>query len=115
MTRTQNCIGSDFDDFLREEGILDEVEAGAVKKRIARMLERAIAESHLTKADMARRMGVSRTQLNRLLAPENGAVTLLTIGKAAKVLGKKMSITFEDATIGGHSKRHNIPPDPGDG
>lgn len=89
-------IGSDFDDFLREEGIFEEVEAGAIKKVIACMVEQALVESHTTKSEMAKRMGTSRTQLDRLLDPENHSVTLATLVKAAKVLGKKLSISFED-------------------
>lgn len=96
MTLNKDCIGSDFDDFLREEGIFEEVEAGAIKKVVACMIAQAITENHLTKAEMARRMGTSRTQLDRLLDPDNRSVTLSTLVKAAKVFGKKISITFED-------------------
>lgn len=89
-------IGSGFDEFLREEGILEEVEASAIKKVVACMIEQAMAESHNTKTEMARRMETSRTQLDRLLDPTYSSVTLATIAKAAKALGKKMSISFED-------------------
>jgi DNA-binding Xre family transcriptional regulator len=88
--------GSDFDDFLRAEGIFEEVEAGAIKKVVACMIERAMAESHVSKTEMARRMATSRGQLNRLLDPANPSVTLTTLAKAAKAVGKKMSISFED-------------------
>ena len=89
-------IGSDFDDFLRAEGIFEEVEAGAIKKVVACMIEQAMAESHVTKTEMARRMATSRGQLNRLLDPANPSVTLTTLAKAAKAIGKKMSISFDD-------------------
>lgn len=89
-------IGSDFDDFLREEGIFEEVQAGAIKKVVAFMIEQAMAESHVSKTEMARRMKTSRAQLDRLLDPANPSVTLTTIAKAAKAVGKKMSISFED-------------------
>lgn len=89
-------IGSDFDDFLREEKILDEVEAAAIKKVLACMIEQAMAETHVTKSEMARRMGTSRTQLDRLLDPANPSVTLSTVAKAAKAIGKKISISFEE-------------------
>ena len=95
----KNCIGSDFDDFLREEGIFEEVEAGAIKKVVASMIEQALVENHLTKSEMARRMGTSRTQLDRLLDPKNRSVTLTTIVKAAKAIGKKISISFDDASV----------------
>lgn len=89
-------IGSGFDEFLREEGIFEEVEAGAIKKVVACMIEQAMAESHITKTEMARRMETSRTQLDRLLDPAYPSVTLATIVKAAAALGKKMSVSFED-------------------
>ena len=89
-------IGSDFDDFLREEKILEEVEAAAIKKVLACMIEQAMAETHVTKSEMARRMGTSRTQLDRLLDPANPSVTLSTVAKAAKAIGKKISISFEE-------------------
>ena len=89
-------IGSDFDDFLKEEGIFEEVEAAAIKKVVACMIEQAMAKTHITKSEMARRMGTSRTKLNRLLDPAYPSVTLSTIAKAATVLGKKVSISFEE-------------------
>ena len=89
-------IGSDFDEFLREEGIYEEVEAAAIKKVLACMIEQAMAETHITKSEMARRMGTSRTQLDRLLDPANPSVTLSTVAKAAKAIGKKISISFEE-------------------
>lgn len=89
-------IGTDFDEFLREEGIFEEVEAAAIKKVLACMIEQAMAETHITKSEMARRMGTSRTQLDRLLDPANPSITLFTVAKAAKAIGKKISISFEE-------------------
>ena len=95
----KNCIGSDFDDFLREEGIFEEVEAGAIKKVVVSMIEQALVENNLTKSEMARRMGTSGTQLDRLLDPKNRSVTLTTIVKAARAIGKKISISFDDDSM----------------
>ncbi|MDR3054531.1 MAG: helix-turn-helix transcriptional regulator [Zoogloeaceae bacterium] len=89
-------IGSDFDDFLQEEGIFGEVEAGAIKKVVACMIEQAMIETSMTKSEMARRMGTSRAQLDRLLDPENPSVTLATIARAGRAIGKKISISFEE-------------------
>ncbi len=89
-------IGSSFEDFLREEGIYEEVEAGAIKKVIACMIEQSMIEGRVSKSEMARRMGTSRTQLDRLLDPAYQSVTLATIAKAASALGKKISISFGD-------------------
>ena len=93
---TNAHIGSDFDDFLQEEGIFEVVEAAAIKKVLAAMIEQAMSETHITKTEMARRMGTSRTQLDRLLDPACPSVTLTTIAKAAKAIGKKISIGFEE-------------------
>ncbi len=87
-------IGSSFESFLREEGLYEEVEAAAIKKVIASMIEQSMQECRVSKSEMARRMGTSRTQLDRLLDPAYPSVTLSTIAKAASALGKKISISF---------------------
>ncbi len=89
-------IGSSFEDFLREEGIYEEVEAGAIKNVTVCMIEQSMIEGRVSKSEMARRMGTSRTQLDRLLDPAYQSVTLATIAKAASALGKKISISFGD-------------------
>jgi len=85
-----NAIGSSFDDFLAEEGIADEVEVGAIKKIIAYQLLEAIKKEKLTKTDLASKLDTSRAAVNRLLDPDNESITLLTLKKAANVLGKKL-------------------------
>ena len=85
-----NTIGSSFDDFLTEEGIVEEVEAGAIKKIIAYRLQETIEKEHITKNALAARLDTSRTAVNKLLDPENESITLLTLKKAANVLGKKL-------------------------
>jgi len=69
-------IGSNFDDFLREEGILAEAEATAIKRVIAYQIEKEMAERQISKSTLARMMRTSRSSLNRLLDPENPSVTL---------------------------------------
>ena len=83
-------IGSSFDDFLAEEAISEEVEACAIKKLIAFQLQEAIEKEHITKTALALRLETSRAAVNRLLDPENESITLLTLKKAASVLGKKL-------------------------
>ena len=85
-------IGSRFDDFLEVEDRLAETEAVAIKRVIAWQIERLMTEEGLTKSEMARRMGTSRSPLERLLDPSNPSVTLLTIERAAKALGKKVRV-----------------------
>ncbi len=87
-------IGSDFDDFLKEEGILQEVETAARKRVIAFQIEQEMKKRGLSKTDMARKMQTSRAALYRLLDPDNDAVTLKTLWKAASVLGKRLRVEF---------------------
>ncbi len=85
-------IGSSFDDFLKEEGIIEEVENRAVKKLISFQLLETLKNEHLTKTELAYRLDTSRAAVDRLLDPDNDSVTLLTLIKAASVLGKKLKL-----------------------
>jgi antitoxin HicB len=89
--------GSTFESFLEEEGILDEVDTVAIKRVLARQLSEAMKAGNLTKKAMAERIGTSRSQLDRLLDPENGAVHLQTITRAARAVGKRLRIEVVDA------------------
>lgn len=90
-------IGSDVDDFLREEGILDEAQAVAVKRVVAHQLERGMKAKRLTNTAMAKRMGTTRVQLDRLLDPDNPSATLATLVKAANAVGKRVKISLLEA------------------
>lgn len=85
-------IGSRLDEFLEEDGLLAETEAVAIKRVIAWQIESLMDEEGLSKSEMARRMGTSRSALERLLDPSNPSITLLTIERAAKALGKKVRV-----------------------
>ncbi len=86
-------IGSKFDDFLKDEGILEETKAGATKRVVAFQIQKIMKQQHLTKKAMTEKMHIkSRTQLDRLLDPNNVSVTLLTLEKAANALGKKLEV-----------------------
>lgn len=87
-------IGEDFDDFLREEGLLEIAEGTATKRVIAFRIVQAMKRRKLTKSEMANRMRTSRAALERLLDPENPSVTLATLERAATVLGKKLKVEF---------------------
>ncbi len=89
--------GSSFDSFLEEEGLLEEVEAAAIKRVIAWQLAETMRAQGVTKKAMAERMGTSRSQLDRLLDPANPNVHLTTIAKAARVVGKRLKIDMVDA------------------
>ena len=90
-------VGSDFDDFLREEGLYDETQAVAVKRVLAYQLERSMLKAQLTKTAMDKRMGTTRAQLDRLLNPDNPATTLQTLVRAAGAVGKRVKISLVDA------------------
>lgn len=85
-------IGSSFDDWLREEGIYEETTAVAIKRVLARQISQQIIDQKLSKSDMARRMKTSRAALDRLLDPENDAVTLNTLSKAAAAVGRQLHL-----------------------
>ena len=87
-------IGSNFNDFLEEEGILAETDSIAVKRVIAFQVEQMMIEQKLSKTEMSRRMNTSRAALNRLLDPANRAVTLQTLDRAARALGKRLQISI---------------------
>jgi antitoxin HicB len=88
--------GSAFDSFLVEEGIQQEVEVVAIKRVLAWQLERAMQDQRKTKQAMAKQLRTSRSQLDRLLDPENVSVTLDTITRAARALGKRVIILVAD-------------------
>jgi antitoxin HicB len=89
--------GSTFDSFLEEEGIREEVEAVAIKRVLAWQLSQAMQEQQRTKRAMAKQLRTSRSQLDRLLDPQNVSVTLETIARAARILGKRLIIRMADA------------------
>lgn len=87
-------IGSNFEDFLSENGILEECRASAIKFMIAQELEKAMEKQHISKSEMARRLHTSRTGIDRLLDPGNTSVTLHTLAKVADVLGKRIDFAL---------------------
>jgi predicted XRE-type DNA-binding protein len=97
--------GSSFDSFLEEEGIREEAETVAIKRVLAWQLEQAMREQRKTKQAMAKELRTSRSQLDRLLDPQNVSVSLETITRAARVLGKRVTIRITDAKE--RSMRHS--------
>jgi antitoxin HicB len=94
---SNNChLGSAFDEFLEQEGILNEVTEIALKRVLAWQIEQAMKERGLTKSKMAKSMQTSRAALDRLLDPEYGSVTLRTLDKAARAVGKRIKIDLVD-------------------
>ena len=87
-----NNIGSSLDDMLREEGVLEVFQAKAVKEVIAWQLEQAMKERNLSKRKLATMMHTSRSQVDRVLDPTDGNVTLETLQRAAEILGRKVRV-----------------------
>src|SRR5207237_7635527 len=86
--------GSSFEDFLKEEGILDASNAAAVKKVLAWQIEQAMRTQHITKSAMAARMHTSRSQLERLLDPQKTGGPLETMQRCAAVIGSNLRINL---------------------
>jgi predicted XRE-type DNA-binding protein len=88
----ESNIGTSFDSWLREEGIYEETSATALKRVLSRQVLAAMEEKQFSKAEMARRMNTSRAALDRLLDPEYDAVTLSTLRKAARAVGREIRL-----------------------
>lgn len=84
--------GSTIDDLLREEGVLEEFQAVAIKEVIAWQLGQAMKDRKLSKRKLAELMHTSRTQVDRVLDPRDGNVTIATLQRAAAVLGRKVNV-----------------------
>ena len=84
--------GSTLDDFLKEEGAYEQASAAAVKRVVAWQLQRHMKEQGITKKRMAELMQTSRAQVDRLLDPESGSVTLETLQRAASIVGRRLRL-----------------------
>jgi antitoxin HicB len=89
---TNPHFGSSFDDWLKEQGIYEEVTTHAIKRVLAWQIEQAMKAQGISKVEMARRMHTSRTQLDRLLDPENDKVQLDTVQRAAAAIGRTLKL-----------------------
>ena len=92
MAGKNEQIGSSFEDFLKAEGNAGEVNAVAVKRILAWQLGQAMAKASISKNQMAKAMSTSRSQLDRILDPDNSRIQLDTVIKAARVLGRELRI-----------------------
>ena len=83
-------IGSSFSEFLKEEGLYEDITAHAIKRVLAWQIEQAMKQQGITKVEMAKRMKTIRAQLDRLLDPNNDKVQLDTVQRAAVAVGRKL-------------------------
>ena len=95
MTKKKNPrIGSSADDLWQELGILKGITATAIKRTIALQIENEMSSQNISKAEMARRMRTSASQLERILDPDNQRVQLDSLVKAAHAVGKELSVVL---------------------
>ena len=92
MSEEKGRMGSSFEDYLRDEGTLEETTANAVKRVLAWQLEQAMQKECMSKNQMAKAMKTSRSQLDRILDPDNDRAQLSTLVSAAHVLGRELRI-----------------------
>jgi predicted XRE-type DNA-binding protein len=85
-------VGSSLEDFLKEEGILEDARAAAIKEAVAYQIQNAMEKQKISKVEMARRMKTSRAALDRFLDPGNASVTLQTLTRAARAIGRDLKI-----------------------
>jgi antitoxin HicB len=92
MKKRNKHIGSSLEDFLKEEGVLEETRAVVLKETLAWQVQQAMKKEKISKVEMARRMNTSRAALDRLLDPGNASVTLQTLTRAAHAVGRDLRI-----------------------
>ena len=92
MSKQNRHVGSSLEDFLKEEGILEETRSVAIKETLAFQIQKAMEMEKISKVEMARRMNTSRAALDRFLAPGSASVTLQTLARAARAIGRDLRI-----------------------
>jgi DNA-binding Xre family transcriptional regulator len=85
-------LGQSFDDYLKEQGTHDSVTAQAIKRVIAHQLAEVMQSQQISKAELARRLDTSRSQIDRLLDPANEGVTLSALSRAAQAVGRSLRL-----------------------
>lgn len=92
MTQVNKHIGSSLEDLLQADGTADDARSVAIKRTVALQIQHEMTSQKISKAEMARRMKTSATQLARLLDPDNDRVQLDTLFKAANAVGRSLSV-----------------------
>jgi len=88
----RGSLGDSFEDFLKEQGTYEETTEHAIKRVLAYQLEQAMKEQNIGKAEMAKRLHTSRSQLDRLLDPDYQGVTLAVLARAANAFGRRLHL-----------------------
>ena len=87
--------GALFEDFLKDQGTYEATTEQAVKRVLAFQLAQAMKEQNITKVEMAKRLETSRSQLDRLLDPQNDGVTLSVLSRAAQIVGRSLRLELQ--------------------
>jgi antitoxin HicB len=103
MAKRNPHVGTNFDDFLKDEGMFEEVQAKALKRALSEQIEESMQAANLSKVKMAELMSTSRSQLDRVLDPDNVSVQLDTLIKAARAVGKTVEIRIKNAKRPAHA------------
>ena len=103
MAKRNPHVGSNFDDFLKEEGMYEAVQAKALKRALSEQIEEGMQAANISKVKMAALMATSRSQLDRVLDPDNTSVQLDTLMKAARAVGKTVEIKFRNVKKAAHA------------
>jgi DNA-binding Xre family transcriptional regulator len=86
--------GGNFDDFLEEEGILEEASARAQKRLLALQIDDIMQAANISKTRLAEKLNTDIAQLDRLLDPDNTSITLELLDRLARAVGKRLRIEF---------------------
>ena len=103
MAKRNPHAGSDFDDFLKNEGMFGEVQTRALKRALSEQIEESMKAANISKVKMAEMMATSRSQLDRVLDPDNISVQLDTLMKAARAVGKTVEIKIRNVKKAAHA------------
>lgn len=87
-------IGSNFDDFLEEDDILEDCSAAAIKRVITWQIKERMSQAKMTRSDLAKRMNTSRAAVARLLDERDEGMTIDTLSRAARALGSHVEVQF---------------------
>ncbi len=103
MAKRNQHAGSNFDDFLKDEGMFEDVQAKALKRALSEQIEESMQAANISKVKMAELMATSRSQLDRVLDPDNISVQLDTLMKAARAVGKTVEIKIRNVKKAAHA------------
>ena len=94
MSSNNPSIGSSLEDWLEEEGLLEDATNFAIKSVLAWQVGQYMQSNKLTKTAMSKRMNTSRAALDRLLDPDNESITLKTLQNAARAVGARVELNL---------------------